>query len=71
MLDGERPIKPTSIKDQVPWEKAEAVVILVQMPNGEHNRIFMSSLSWNEAMVLSKQFDSHITHHIGPMLEGV
>lgn len=71
MLDGERPIKPHQIRDQIPWDKAEAVVVLVQMPNGDTNRLFMSSLSFNELMVLSKQLDSHVTHHVGPMLEGV
>lgn len=70
LSEGERLITPQQIKDQIPWDKAVTVVVLVQMPNGKENELFMSSASWNEVSFLSKQLDAHITHHIGAMKEG-
>lgn len=70
MLDGERPIKPEAIKNQIPWDEATAVVVLVLMPDGKTNKLYMSSLSWNESAILSKQFDSHLSGLHGLMEEG-
>lgn len=69
-LDGERPIKPADVMKQVDWKKAEAVVILVQMPNGQENQLFMSSLSWNEVAMLTAQLQAHLTLNLGVMKEG-
>lgn len=71
MLSGdERPILPTQIKDQIPWEDFEAVVVLGLKPKGKINSLFMSSLTVDELCVLSKQLDAHITCLLGPMKEG-
>lgn len=64
-------IRAIDVKDQIPWEKAEGVVVLVLMPKGQINRIHFSSVTVNEIAMLSKQLDAHLTYMLGPMLEGV
>jgi hypothetical protein len=71
MLTSEtRPITPEQIRDQIPWEDFETVVIIGQKPKGKTNSLFMSSLTIEELCVLSKQLDAHITCLLGPMKEG-
>lgn len=70
LREGERLVLPADIKDQVPWNEAEAVVILVQMPKGKENSLFMSHLSWNELAFLHAQLGAHLNHYLGPMQEG-
>lgn len=67
LRDGERLIKPIDVKEQIPWDKAEAVVVLVQMPKGQENKLLMSSVTWNEVAMLSAQLDAHLKGALGLM----
>ena len=67
--EGERLIKPEQIKDQVPFDKLEGVVILGLSKPGEENKLFMSTLSVNELVMLSAQLQAHVTCILGPMKE--
>lgn len=68
--EGDRLIKPLDIKDQVPWDKIEGVVILCLNKKNEVNQLFMSSVTVEEIAYMSKQLDSHVTCLLGPMKEG-
>lgn len=68
--EGERLVRPEQIMKQVPWDKLEGVVILGLGKKGEHNKLFMSTVTVEELAMLSKQLDSHLTCLMGPMKEG-
>lgn len=70
LREGERLVLPADLKEQIPWEKAEGVVVLLLMPKGEENRLVMSDVTWNEVAMLSSQLHAHVIHNLGTMKEG-
>lgn len=70
LREEDRLLKPIDIKEQIPWEEAEAIVVLCKMPKGQANKLHMSSISVDEISFLSKQLDSHVVCLLGMMKEG-
>jgi hypothetical protein len=67
--EGQRTIKPENIRNQVQWDKAEAVVVLCLGRTGEENKLHMSTLTVAELAFLSMQLQAHITCLMGHMKE--
>lgn len=67
--NNDRMIKPTAIKEQIPWSKLKGVVVLGLADVGEQNTLQMSSITIEELTFLSKQLDAHITCMMGHMKE--
>lgn len=68
--EGTRFIKPENVRNQVPWDKTEAVVVLCLGKDGEANTLHMSTLTVNELALLSAQLQAHLTCMLGHMKEG-
>lgn len=69
LREGNRAILPADLKDQIPFEKLDGIVVLGLSKVGQENILMMSTLTLDELASLSKQLDSHITYLMGPMKE--
>lgn len=63
-------ISALNVARQVPWENLKGAVILGLEGEGKANKLYMSSISVNDLVMLSNQLQAHIAYLLGPMDEG-
>lgn len=57
-----RLIMPEDIVPQIPFNKMEGVVVLSLMPDGQPNRIWLSSVTVQELAFIAQQLQAHVNY---------